>query len=551
MIITSLQGLSSVHISEDEIDNISDVFTSKKNIRRRKDEQRNLSSRIDDVLKKLSLLNKTKVLAHNWCIEFTEYARLLAAYLLAFQEERESESKYREVFLSLAYVLQMVAPSSKGELRDLRSMAKSEDSRILSLGFSWQDLKSPFVAEQFVRRFLNSDIQMVREIIKEVVKEKTIIQTKIIEKEIPVYQENPQSSVTKNFGKEDQYTEFKSTFFCNSYNGFPQPYNVCRAICAFLNSEGGTIFVGVGDNGIALPEYTNGFAAGIQADIEYLYSAHRLLNDKKDVDAYCRTIKKEITKRFRDGNNIDRFINDIQVNPVQNQENVIEIVIPQAPNVIYLENNAYQRSGAECKSMTESQIEQRTRELQNGEKSFIATLKRAIKMKRQVILHSYRSTSSGCEGDRYVEPFDFIRDRKFVVCYDLNTQSNLQFKLSRISDIEVLKSMWTHESDHKKIEYDTFGWSRTDQEYHICLEMDSIAVTHLCESYSSTKQIVKKVKKSGTDSWVMDTKVYSLKPVIGFFLTYAEHIIINDTEDFPHLKDEIRSYIERVIIPKL
>ncbi len=68
-----------------------------------------------------------------------------------------------------------------------------------------------------------------------------------------------------SFGSEDQYTEFKSSLVYPADNKMrpdlhKQTLEIMSVICGFLNAEGGTLYLGVNDSGIA---------CGLKSDIEY------------------------------------------------------------------------------------------------------------------------------------------------------------------------------------------------------------------------------------------------------------------------------------------
>lgn len=84
-----------------------------------------------------------------------------------------------------------------------------------------------------------------------------------------------------------------------------QPFNICREICAFLNAAGGTIYIGVGDDGKALPRKLNGRPCGVESDIQLC----RLSSGNRD--AYCLLVKNKIRDILKAENKIDKFINKL------------------------------------------------------------------------------------------------------------------------------------------------------------------------------------------------------------------------------------------------
>ena len=86
-------------------------------------------------------------------------------------------------------------------------------------------------------------------------------------------------------------------------------------------------------------------------------------------------------------------------------------------------------------------------------------LAEAIRNKKQVMLHQYRSSNRSDITDRKVEAFEFMADYRAVWCFDIVDITNKQFKISRIERVEILNESWLHESS-QKIQYnDAFRMS--------------------------------------------------------------------------------------------
>lgn len=86
-------------------------------------------------------------------------------------------------------------------------------------------------------------------------------------------------------------------------------------------------------------------------------------------------------------------------------------------------------------------------------------LAEAIREKKQVILHQYRSSNRSEITDRKVEAFEFMSDYRAVWCFDDVDITNKQFKISRIERVEILNESWLHESSHKIQYTDAFRMS--------------------------------------------------------------------------------------------
>lgn len=488
-------------------------------------------------------------------MDYKDCCRNLAAYLLSFG----SEGKYFDrAFSALVDVLEFFgAPSFRHDLREMRRKFSLERSEVESLGFMWADLKIPFDCDRFTAAFVKSSIIVLPEpkvvvVEKEIVKEVAI--EKIVEKEVireveKIVEVGPK--VDPNFfGNEDQYTEMKSSVV-ESYNEKPQIFNICRAVCAFLNAEGGTIYIGVHDNGMAYPKMMGTFPAGVEKDIRYLSRANRLPFGKSTVDSYCIYVRNAIEKEFRQGNDVTKFVGDIIVSQTHN-DNVIKVEVrPSRYAVVRLDGKAYMRVGAECKEMNAVQIEQRTQDLLSVSKEvhFRNVLSNAMKAKKQVILYAYESTSSKSIEDRFVEPVNFVCESTSVICYDTVKLGTRQFKLSRIGDIKILDTDWKYEDKHEIGNADIFGWTNHGKSFEICLDMKLPAKAALLENHPNADK--RYLTKVGDGIWRLETTVFSLDPVRSFYLGLADCIDIQESKDSELLKGNIREFVQSHIIGKL
>lgn len=572
--INSFEGLNAILLEEDDqIDDLAQAFRSRCEIQRKEAALRTIEFQTDNILKQ-----SRGALISNYS-ENVDDARYLAAYLLAFKEQSldNKKKKYTTVFFSLVDLLKQIVPSFNTELETMSRIERDRCS-VSNIYFSWKNIISPFSVETLAGSLLKTKITFQTGNNNDQTKEDEMNEKAEIEpatclisepnssqkadSEVATVdkQEKKQDAISKSkvkqnkcpsyeFGEENKYTEFKPTFFEGSCNNNPQPFNVCREICAFLNAEGGTIYIGVGDDGKALPKKRNGRLYGVEYDIQI----HRLLPESRDV--YCRVVKSKIRAILERENKtkIDKFINDLDVIPFKWHDNVVEIVVPKSNSIIYLEGVAYQRSGSECKKMTQEQINERRKELSSKAtiKEYQRTLKKAIHDKKQVILHNYRSRNSDTVTDRCVEPIEFASDYTSIQCYDNEKNGMRTFVLSRIGDggVEILESDWINESQHMHAKSDLFGWRERSGKYHISLDMKLSAHDYLLSTFQQIKQ--KHFIQLSDEVWRLDTCVYSLCPVVLFFIGNADAVTINNTEDSEKLKDEIFRYVNDKVLAKL
>lgn len=489
--------------------------------------------------------------------DYNDYCRNMAAYLLLFPEGE----KTRRVLCALEMLLENMAPAYKTELRSLKKSAVSDNTMIGQLGYGWSDLKLPFFADKFSMllcktTFSENTVPQVvyvdREVIKEVVREVVVEKEKIVEKIIEVGpKEDPDY-----FGEENQNTELKSSFMERpskaKYDN--QKIEICRKLCGFLNSDGGTLYIGVDpDSKRAYPKQIGDEYYGVEKDIRVWLRNYTIYQRPiNDIASYCDFVKKEIRRIFEVSNpdTVSLFVNQcIHVQPCKKNDNVAEIsVLPSQYCIVYLNGAAYLRDGEECKEMNQDEILVRRQHLKNITKEvrLYDMLEKAKKEHKQAILYRYASANSKTVGDRRVEPYEFVCNGESIMCYDLDKKAIRQFKLSRISDVRVLEEEWKYEDQHIKAKTDVFDWTDMGASYHICLDMGLRAMTYFCDIYANAKKEM--FEHVGNGVYRLDTTVYSLVPVKSFYLSMADEILIQDTEDSDQLRKAIIDFVMEYVI---
>jgi len=79
----------------------------------------------------------------------------------------------------------------------------------------------------------------------------------------------------------------------------------------------------------------------------------------------------------------------------------------------------------------------------------VHTLGKAMDDKKQVEIKDYRSSHSETITNRIVEPFAFLPDYAAIWCFDTESLTCKQFRVSRMREVIELSSNWQHESEHK------------------------------------------------------------------------------------------------------
>jgi len=136
----------------------------------------------------------------------------------------------------------------------------------------------------------------------------------------------------------------------------------------------------------------------------------------------------------------------------------------------------------------------------------IQILSDAIRNKKQVCLKSYRSSNSDKIRDRIVEPFDYMPDYRSVWCYEKESKSCKQFKLARISEIEVINRDWENEPLHTIRFTDAFRISSAKALDNVEAKLSLKAYNLLIEEFPLSREYVEE-----------NNSAYRLKiPVAGY-----------------------------------
>lgn len=335
---------------------------------------------------------------------------------------------------------------------------------------------------------------------------------------------------------ESQQVEFKTSLvFSNDRKRTmkDQQYNIFRAACSFMNAEGGTIYLGIKDDGTV---------AGLKNDLQKMKMS--------SLDEYSRYIRQASRKYFSD----DYAVSLIRTFPDPSDTIVIIEVEQSVDRVMAMsDGNAYTRKGTMTDLMSKEEIGRRKKMLaklhvaenkKNKIGRFTIALSEAISSKKKVRLVRYLSGNSDSISDRIVEPINFVSNNEGIWCNELRPDGQhflKQFRLSRISDIQILDECWEFEEEHIVGSTDIFNWTGSE-EHHITLMLNVAAKNFLVESYPGASDVLTDCQ-NGT--WLLDAKVHSLDPISRFCASWIDKVQIYSEE----LRKAISNYINTKLIP--
>ncbi len=378
-------------------------------------------------------------------------------------------------------------------------------------------------------------------------------------------------SETTKYGKygktENREVEFKSSYiFRNDDKGPDIDYQgrgqVFEAVCAFLNAEGGTVYVGVNNNGDPIVSEDS----GLNADIGWLRENFKFLNgmrarqlghpicEVKDFDSYVQFLNSEKELYFKES-----LLGNIIIEVTEDADAIRITVNPSEYEIAYLysdmtrsDGHAYVRDGGRTVEMTRVQKERRLASLKNitKEMGFVVAIQEAIDRQGKLLFKGYASGNSGEVKDRLVVPINLFYNDENVYCFDLLSKKYKQFRLHRITSIETVPGEYHLQKSLPK-EADVFRWlDDGGKAYHIKLRMDVGARNYLLEEYSRVERLPStELFEEKRNKWILDTHVNGLGAVRRFYLGLADKIEILDTEDSDELRNCINDFVRENVIP--
>ena len=167
--------------------------------------------------------------------------------------------------------------------------------------------------------------------------------------------------------------------------------------------------------------------------------------------------------------------------------------------------------------------------------SNISRLYDAIKTKRMAKLVGYSSPHGHTVSDRVVEPFLFMANNMEVRCYDLGSEQNKTFKVSRIADVEIIDLLWANEARHRQMFTDAFGFSG-EEKHAVRLLPGQLARNLLAEEYPEATAFL---VPQADGRWLLALDVASFVGIGRFVLGLLEDIEVLGNEPFKtYLKEK-------------
>lgn len=158
----------------------------------------------------------------------------------------------------------------------------------------------------------------------------------------------------------------------------------------------------------------------------------------------------------------------------------------------------------------------------------LSNLYRAVREERVCVLHDYTSPHSGRKMDRVVEPFLFLSENTEVRCYEMASEMNKTFKISRAASVEVLDLLWSNKQKHRAFHTDLFHFSG-EQFFRVRLLLGWLSANLLREEFPAAENMLQ-LQDDGR--FLLDTEVCSFKGIGRFVIGLFDDIEIVDSPEF-------------------
>jgi proteasome accessory factor C len=167
----------------------------------------------------------------------------------------------------------------------------------------------------------------------------------------------------------------------------------------------------------------------------------------------------------------------------------------------------------------------------------------AIANNMQIVLKNYHSVSSQNIVDRKVEPIALSDNYDSLCAFEIKGLKNKYFNLSRISEIEVLKSTIKHKSKHHITPTDAFGFAENEKpKFDIEIRLSLRAYLLLKEEYPITVQFIKPEPKNQT--YILKITVNDALPITRFVMGLLDEVEILGSFDF---QEHLLSYVSQLL----
>lgn len=174
-------------------------------------------------------------------------------------------------------------------------------------------------------------------------------------------------------------------------------------------------------------------------------------------------------------------------------------------------------------------------------------LERAVKEQKVVLLKDYHSTNSSSVSNRTVEVFHVSAEEDIIHAYDLDKKGIRHFRISRITQIDILPTAWSCKGHHSIVATDPFR-IQENQQVKVHLRLRVGAYNELIERFPLTRGHLRPAPE-GTGLFDLECKVnYRFYGISNFILgSYADVVAILEPEALiDHIAAEAKKLSEKI-----
>lgn len=165
----------------------------------------------------------------------------------------------------------------------------------------------------------------------------------------------------------------------------------------------------------------------------------------------------------------------------------------------------------------------------------IETIFEAIRQERVAVLRNYRSNSGLPPKDRTVEPFQFLRGNRDVQCFEIESEYNKVFNLTRVEKVELTDRTWTHRTLHREAFTDLFHFIGTER-IRVRLRLGVLSRNVLRDEYPEAEH---HLSREDEHHWIFEDEVCSLLGIGRFVLGMSGDIdVIEPQALIDHLAEQ-------------
>lgn len=166
----------------------------------------------------------------------------------------------------------------------------------------------------------------------------------------------------------------------------------------------------------------------------------------------------------------------------------------------------------------------------------VRLLKEAMEQQKIVMLCGYSSPHSKSVSDRLVEPFMLMNGESDVRCYELASEMNKTFKVSRVEKVKLLDVEWLHADRHRQVFTDVFMFSG-EERFRVVLRLGLLSRNLLLEEYPLSADYL---RAEDHEHWLFEADVVSYLGIGRFVLGLYHDVEVLEGEGFrQYLKEKI------------